>query len=166
MIVLMRNARRNPPLVHRLLTSLVGLMFVFTMVAAQLPFCQCGITCLHVGDGFAIAANEAPIDDHACCPSERKDDAPAPNPAQDWPCEDEQGCPCPVEISSAADFPAAPLPFVVSSVEMHAQAGALPASGSAFSPLTVSEDAPRWRPTRGSPHPRPPLHVLNSVYLI
>jgi len=162
----MKKSRRLPSPANRLLPSLVGVVFVFTMVAAQLPFCQCGIACLHAGEGFTIAASEAPFEDHGCCPSERQDDAPAPKPAQNAPCEDEEGCPCPVEISGASDVPAASLPFVVSSVELHTQAADLPASSPDISPLIAHEDAPRWRPTRGSPLPRPPLHVLNSVYLI
>lgn len=162
----MKKNRRLPSPANRLLTSLVGLVFVFTMVAAQLPYCQCGIACLHGSEGFMIAANEAPAEDHGCCPSERQDDAPAPKPVQDEPCGDEQGCPCPVEISSASDLPAAPLPFVEFSVEMHSQAAGLPASCPDFSVLIGLEETPRWKPTRGSPLPRPPLHVLNSVYLI
>lgn len=144
------------------------MLFLCSAVMAQLPFCQCGIFCLHgtptqvaeIGEGL-------PVDDHGCCPSERQDDAARVTPTQeDGSCEDDGACDCPVELSSDENLPAAPIPAVISSVDIHAEIVSPVATSSELPVLAGNEDAPRWRPTRGSPLLRVPLHVLNSVYII
>ena len=164
----MKNTRRNPPPAHRLLTLSVGVLFMFSQVMAQLPFCQCGIFCLHGASAqVAEGGEELPVADHGCCPSERQDDAAPVTPSQeDGSCEDEGACDCPVELSSSQDLPPAPIPSVISSVDIHAELLAPVATSSELPFLAGNEDASRWRPTRGSPLSRVPLHVLNSVYII
>jgi hypothetical protein len=153
---------------RRLLTSLVGFVFLCSAVMAQLPFCQCGIFCLHGAPAQVAEVGEGlPADDHGCCPSERQDDAAPVTPSQeDGSCEDEGACDCPVELSSSQDLPPAPIPSVISSVDIHAELLSPVATSSELPFLAGNEDASRWRPTRGSPLSRVPLHVLNSVYII
>lgn len=164
----MKKGKRTPSSAQKLLTSLVGMVFLCSVVAAQLPFCQCGILCLHGSPAQATEGSEEPqIEDHGCCPSERQDDALPAKPSQgENPCDDDGGCDCPVELSSSQDIPAAPIPAVITSVDIHAEVISPLAASSELPLLAGNEDAPRWRPTRGSPLSQVPLHVLNSVYII
>jgi hypothetical protein len=146
---------------------LVGAVFMFSLVLAQLPFCQCGIICLHIGGVAPRVAQAAPASAaHGCCPSQRQNDTPVPDPSRGTPCGDQDECPCPVEISSSSEFPVAPLGAVVPSVQIQIQTAALPVGFPEFSTPSGLEDLPRWRPTRGSPLHRPPLYLLNSVHII
>lgn len=163
----MINGYPNQHFKKRILTSVVGMFFFFSMVAAQLPHCQCGIWCLHLQKQVEESVSSAPVsDDHGCCPSKRQGDAPAPKPEQDTPCNEDGNCSCPVELDSSNQVPVVPPYTVVTSVEFHPEFDALPENSEDFSTLTGIEDAPRWRPTRGSTSSRPPLFVLNSVYII
>ena len=161
----MNSKRSTASLTKRVLTSLVGMMFFVSMVAAQVPHCQCGIWCLHLQSQVEKDAASVPdSDDHGCCPSQRQDDAPSPE--RDAPCGDDGECPCPVEINYSDQVPVIPPTSVVTSNEFHPTLASLPENPEYFSALTGIEEAPRWRPSRGSPSPRPPLYVLNSVYII
>lgn len=166
-IVCMFRKRSTTLLTKRVLASLVGMMFFVSMVAAQVPHCQCGIWCLHLQRQVDETVDSVSTsEDHGCCPSERQGDAPAPEPVQDSPCGYDEGCPCPVEINSSDQVPAIPLSSVINSVEFHPVLAALPENFEDFSKLARIEDAPRWRPTRGSPTLQPPLYALNSTYII
>lgn len=166
-VFLMKNERRKPPLARRLLTSLVGAAFLFAFVVAQLPFCQCGIVCLHTGGGGLAVAKVVPASEPpGCCPSQRHNDTPLPDPPRGTPCGDQGECPCPVEISASSELPVVPLDALVPSVQIQIQTVALPVGFPGFSTPSGSEDLPRWRPTRGSPLPRAPIHLLNSVHII
>ncbi len=164
----MKHLNRHLSPLKRLLTSLVGVVFLVSIVTAQLPYCQCGVLCLH---GEGVPADEmgqtSPAGVQGCCPLERRDDEPPPKPTEHKaPCGESNGCDCPVEVNSAPDFPTVVLPFLTTSIDVRiiisGQASIAP-----FTPVFSGiEDAPKCHPTRGSPLPRPPLHILNSVQII
>jgi hypothetical protein len=160
--------RRHPSLTLRTLTSLVGLFFIYSITVAQLPHCQCGIQCLHVGMGESLQA-VSPVEepDHSCCPSGKQGDAPAPKSASEMPCEDVgEPCPCPVEVREDTTPPATKVATSVEYTPLKL-APALPivdADSLLFS--VIAGDNPRWIPIRGSPSSRPPLNLLYSIFII
>lgn len=161
--------RRTISRVSRPLTALVGSVFLFSAVIAQLAFCQCGIFCPHTAKQAAQeVAEAAPAAAHSCCPPESQDGAPAPAAAAAQPGHDaDNGCPCPVEIASSEnDLPPGLMPVAASPVHDDGAFDALPAANTIKLPLVEIATATVWRPVRGSPGAHPPLHLLNSVFLI
>jgi hypothetical protein len=160
--------RRTISRVSRPLTALVGSVFLFSAVIAQLAFCQCGIFCPHAARQAAQeVAEAAPEAAHSCCSPEGQDDAPATSIAEDKPSGEEHGCPCPVQIaSSEKDLPPGLMPVAASPVHDDGAFDALPAANAIKLPLVEIATAPTWRPVRGSPGTGPPVHLLNSVFLI
>lgn len=157
--------RRLPPSLHRLLTASVGVLFMVAFLSPQFAYCQCCIL-------FAAAMEEHGEEErepaHECCMVAGQDDAikagPAPIPHGH---DDADGCKCPMEFSQNEED--APLAAFSARIGLKDPASATPpAHGetAVAEALVVAEDFAAWRPTRGSPPPPAPLHVLNSIFII
>lgn len=162
----LRNNMPSPS--KRFLTFLVGFVFVFSIVSAQLPYCQCGILCFHGKKSTLVEEQTSVQESSSCCASKGQDHTPAPEPTEKSTCGDGNGgCDCPVEISDIdQNVTLGLVPVILTSVDAHAGSLAPATDGVFVSPLAGIEDAPFWRPTRGSPLPRQSLYILNSTHII
>lgn len=144
---------------HRFLASTVGAVFFFAVVAAQFGFCNCGVLCAHTAATQVSEPVEAPI---SCCPSEKSEAKPKPQPAE----HDADTCPClhleaPDSGMMLGPVPAAPLvtkPQLFQFAPLAEVAVFIQASG-----LEVKTSN---CPTRGSPLPRRSFNILNAVFII
>lgn len=162
----MRRRLTSPT--HRLLAAMVGSLFMFSVLTAQLAYCQCGISCLHLPAGPAPEQAPSGMADHGCCPSDPADDAPVSHSQAPAGHHDEEDCPCPVEMSGNDNqLPIGPIstPAQQAQPDVKVQHAAL-AAVTAPLPRPGFENAARWRPSRGSPLPGTSIHLLNSVLII
>jgi hypothetical protein len=160
--------RRAPTFALRLLTSLVGFLFVCSIIVAQLPHCQCGLHCLHVELANAPAAPaSAPEPETGCCPSGKQEEAPAPQPTSNLPCEEEDApCDCPVQVSEDSGTSQATITCAVALTTVkHVASYPIP-TPTAVGLLVSSVHIPGWLTIRGSPPTPAPIHVLHSVFII
>ncbi len=153
----------------RVLSLLVGMVFFASAGLAYGIPCACGGSCC---EKVATEPTPSPTPKHhgedgPCCPTERQNDAP--EPAAPSEPGHTGGCLCCIgELQDGADHPAlAKSPGIKPSTENKTQqAAAATPAGTAAPALLQLEDAPKWRPTRGSPLPHPSLHELYSVFII
>lgn len=154
---------------QRFLALVVGGLFLASAAVAHAKPCCC--TRSHEDSVCHAQSETAPPAGNAggqpCCPVERQEDAPEPRTTPSSG-HDDGLCPCHDVAGDASDDPLVLRLGVLrySEQDEAEQAGtASPVSEAAGLSLAL-QDAPRWRPTRGSPLPHPPLHLLNSVFII
>lgn len=133
-------------------------VFFFATVASSFSICPCGITC-DPDEPVALASAEADHN-HSCCgPSEESVTFDTPEPADGL-------CPCSEQMAASAPE----LPEMVASQPRLDVAEAcsilLRSAPSSFDFSTSALEANFAAPTRGSPLPRPPAHLLHSAFLI
>ncbi len=153
---------------------MVGVVFVFSIVSAQLPYCACGILCFHGGNSSVEESAAVAAEVESCCTA--SDSHSGSTTAKAYAlqqvkssdcCEGGGTCECTVRVRAFDDnSPAALAPVVAHSIDVNSALVAPELNAYYISPLLGTREISHWQPLRGQPYVERPFFAVNSHYII